>query len=75
MPQAAASSPGVAGKPIVGALLLGAGFGRRFGTDKRLHPLGNFQCCHHNRGQICRGFRSRAGGRETPRPDNRENTL
>ena len=27
--------------PQIGAVLLGAGFGRRFGSDKRLAPLGN----------------------------------
>ncbi len=26
-------------QPRVGAVILGAGFGRRFGSDKRLHPL------------------------------------
>jgi molybdenum cofactor cytidylyltransferase len=32
-------SPAGADSQIVGAVILGAGFGRRFGSDKRLHPL------------------------------------
>ena len=32
-------SPAGADRQIVGAVILGAGFARRFGSDKRLHPL------------------------------------
>ena len=45
-----------ASKPRVGAILLGAGFARRFGRDKRTAPLGSSTVAETTLGRYAEAF-------------------